>query len=79
MLRKGKERELQERWEIARWQMFTAMQMHPYMKAQNKPKKVEDWVRFPWEKEQTHEPPTQVRVTEGEVNELERIFKELKR
>lgn len=80
MLRDGLEKEQRERWEIARWQMFMVMQMHPMIKAQNKPKRVEDWVRFPWEAEdKVKDVPERIGVTEEEVNELERIFNELKR
>lgn len=80
MLRDGKERQMQERWELARWQMYMLMQMHPYIKKHNKNVRIEDWVRFPWEvKEKVRDVPERIGVTEEEVNELERIFNELKR
>ena len=31
--------------------MFLTMQMHPNIKAHNKPKTPTDWIRFPWERE----------------------------
>ena len=30
--------------------MYLAMQMHPNIKAHNKPKTPDAWVRFPWER-----------------------------
>lgn len=38
------------KWEMARWQMFIALQMQPFIKPQNKPKSAQAWIRFPWEK-----------------------------
>ena len=38
----------QSRWELARWQMFLALQMQPFVK--NKPKDIKAWITFPWER-----------------------------
>ena len=38
----------QSRWELARWQMFLALQMQPFVK--NKPKDIKAWIPFPWER-----------------------------
>lgn len=38
------------KWELARWQMFLALQMQPFIKPHSKPKNVQAWIRFPWER-----------------------------
>ena len=38
------------KWELARWQMFLALQMQPFIKQHSKPKTVQAWIRFPWER-----------------------------
>ena len=50
--RKGEDEKERVLWERARWQMFLTMQMHPHIKAHQKPKTPEAWIRFPWEKGQ---------------------------
>lgn len=47
----GKKEEYQEKWEIARWEIFMLMSMHPYIKASKKPKTPQSFYRFPWEKD----------------------------
>ena len=49
----GYQQRQREEWELARWQMFLAMQMHPYIKQQNKAKTPQAWIPFEWEKEKT--------------------------
>lgn len=39
------------KWELARWQMFLALQMQPFVKQHSKPKNVQAWIRFPWEQQ----------------------------
>ena len=48
----GYQQRRREEWELARWQMFLAMQMHPYIKQQNKAKTPQEWIEFAWEKAQ---------------------------
>ena len=49
--------------------MFLTMQMHPNIKAHNKPKTPTDWIRFPWEREEqiTAE---KVEVTTEQIDKL---------
>lgn len=49
--------------------MFLVMQMHPNIKAHNKPKTPTEWVRFPWERtaEMTVE---KAEVTEEQIQQL---------
>lgn len=78
ILRKeGKEQEERQAWEIARWQMFLTMQMHPQIKKGHKPTTPQAWIPFPWEKKrqkpkkaERYEP-----LTEREVLNLCEIFK----
>lgn len=49
LLREAAENEERRRWEMARWQMFLAMRMNPYVK--QKPSTPALWVPFGWEKE----------------------------
>jgi hypothetical protein len=47
---KARQEEQQSRWELARWQMFLALQMQPFIKSHSKPKDVKAWITFPWER-----------------------------
>lgn len=49
--------------------MFLVMQMHPNIKAHNKPNTPTEWVRFPWERtaEMTVE---KAEVTEEQIQQL---------
>lgn len=47
---KARQEEQQSRWELARWQMFLALQMQPFIKSHSKPKDVKAWIMFPWER-----------------------------
>jgi hypothetical protein len=38
------------KWELARWQMFLALQMQPFIKQHSKPRTAQAWIKFPWEK-----------------------------
>ena len=48
---KARQEAEQSRWELARWQMFLALQMQPFVKQHSKPKNVQAWIRFPWEQQ----------------------------
>lgn len=50
---KAHQRREQAEWERARWQMFIAMQMHPYMKPHAKKKTPQAWIPFAWERAAT--------------------------
>lgn len=62
-----------EEWERARWQMFLAMQLSPYIKKHQKPKTPQGWIPFAWErvKEMNVEDVT---VTDIQVQELNKIL-----
>lgn len=78
MRKEGKEQEERLEWERARWMMFTAMQMHPYIKQERKPKTPQGWIEFPWEKKQTErKPPKRLRVTKKEQAILREVFDKL--
>ena len=49
--------------------MFLTMQMHPNIKAHNKPKTPDAWVRFPWEKG-TEATPEKAEVTAEQIEQL---------
>ena len=65
-------------WEKARWQMFIAMQMHPYLK--QKPRTPKDWIPFAWEQEEQRKEidPSVYRMTEAEKEKLAEIFGRMK-
>lgn len=78
LLRRGKERELQEMWEIARWRAYMEMQMSPHFKPHTKAKRVQDFYPFAWEKEEARKKmeSEETRMTDEEVKLVTRIFKE---
>lgn len=49
LLREAAEQDERRKWERARWQMFLALQMNPYVK--QKPSTPALWVPFSWEKD----------------------------
>ncbi len=49
MLLKGRDMEMRERWEIARWMMFTVVSGNPYIRQGHRPRRPSDLLRFPWE------------------------------
>lgn len=71
------ERRNRERWEIARWCQFLDLLGNPYVKAWKKPRRPCDWIRFPWEEDETEgrAKAGEYRLGEDEINELERIRK----
>lgn len=65
------------KWELARWQMFLTMQMHPHIKKHQKPKSPQEWIPFEWERkhrERKAVAPKRCRVTKKENDRLEEIF-----
>lgn len=76
LLREGAENAERRRWERARWQMFLAMQLSPYVR--NKPSTPEQWAPFGWER-QAQEQKARTgdwSVSGGERRELDRIMDE---
>ena len=72
------ERKEREEWERARWMMFLAMQMHPYIKAHQKPGSPQVWLPFPWEQKKMPS-AGEWKVTEEQtrmLNEMVRAFVE---
>lgn len=79
-LREGKERELQEQYEVARWICFNMMMLSPNIKDFNKPKTLRSYAPFPWEQmtaEEAEEAKAKCGVSEEEAAELNRIFDEI--
>lgn len=69
----------QTKWELARWQMFLALQMQPFIKQQNKPKDAKAWITFPWETTERRTPtPEDCRVTEYEKQQLAEMLRKFK-
>ena len=72
---KGKEQELQEAWEIARWEVFNQYRLSPFIK--HPPHKVTDVATFPWEKQTERKITRKVaRVSDGEKAALNAIFED---
>lgn len=72
---KARQEEQQSRWELARWQMFLALQMQPFIKSHSKPKDVKKWIIFPWEKAQevTRE---EIRIQGYEKEQLNKMLRD---
>jgi hypothetical protein len=60
-------------WVKRRWELYIMMQMHPYIKAYNKPHSPEQWIHFPWEEGPKIE--GQHIITQADMNKLNAIFK----
>ena len=76
-LREGKERELQEQYEVARWICYNMMCLSPNIKPYNKPKTLTAYARFPWERptvEEMKEMEAKCGVSPEEAAILNRIF-----
>ena len=75
---KAKQEAEQAKWELARWQMFLLMQMHPNIKQNSKPKSPQDWIPFQWERKQEKRvaAPKRCRISKKEMNRLKTIFSE---
>lgn len=79
MLLDEKDREVQERYELARWVCFNIYSMNPYIKGM-KARTPRQYIRFPWEKmtaEEANAKRESCHVTPEEQAELDRIFKEV--
>ena len=76
--RKGYDEAEQEKWERARWKMFLAMQMQPFVKSHSKPKTPQAWIRFPWEKKVGEVTKEDCLVREDEVAQLNRLLRDFK-
>ena len=69
----------QAKWELARWQMFLALQMQPMVKQSSKPKDPKAWISFPWEKAERRAPtPEECRVTDDEKQQLSEMLRKFK-
>lgn len=76
LLHDDAEKEERRRWERARWQMFLALNMNPYVK--HKPSTPERWMPFSWEKETESQRAEQGDwiVTDEESKELNKMLEE---
>lgn len=76
LLREAAEQAERRRWARARWQMFLAMQLSPYVR--NKPSSPELWVPFGWERQVQEKRAKEGdwSVSSGERQELDRIMDE---
>ncbi len=76
LLRDAAEEDERRRWERARWQMFLALQMNPYVK--RKPSSPALWAPFPWEREAEAERAREAdwSIGDAEQAELDRIMDE---
>lgn len=76
LLVEGHSRAEQEEWERMRWRVFMEWTISPNLK--RRPKKPQDVIRFPWEREDVPQIVTAEPMTEAEITGLCEIF-ELKR
>ena len=75
---KAKREAEQAKWERARWQMFIALQMQPFIKPHSKPKTAQSWIQFPWERVVKEVSKEDCRVTENEVEQLNILLQKFK-
>lgn len=79
LLLEGKNKEAQERMELARWVCFNIYAMNPYIKGL-KARTPRQYIRLPWEEltaEEANAMQASCHVTPEEQAELDRIFKEV--
>ena len=62
----------QEQWERVRWQVFMEWAISPNLK--RRPRKPQDVIRFPWEKDIAPEVRDAEPLTEAELEQLSKIF-----
>lgn len=76
LLREAAEQDERRKWERARWQMFLALQMNPYVK--QKPSTPALWVPFSWEKdaEAARAQEGDWQVSRNEQLELDRLLED---
>ena len=72
---KAKQEAEQAKWELARWQMFLALQMQPFIKPHSKPKDAKAWITFPWERV-TEIKKEDCRITEQETEQLNKLLED---
>jgi hypothetical protein len=76
----GYQQRRRDEWERARWQMFLAMQMHPYIKQHNKAKTPQEWIEFAWEKaEKKDKDVSQFLMTEEEKKSVMAQFEKMRK
>lgn len=76
MLFDGKEKEDQERMELARWVVFNIYTQNPYIKGV-KAQSPRQYIRFPWERmtaEEANARQASCHVTPEQMAELDRII-----
>lgn len=79
MLMRGKDAEMRENWELARWMMFIVVSGNPYIRQGRRPRRPSDLIRFPWEdavETKGHRP-----VSEDErkgLDDIMRVFYKMK-
>ena len=81
LLVKGKDAELRERMELARWTVFHIYSQNPYIKPP-RAKTPQAYLSFPWEtptEAEVEQAAQSCHVSEAEAAELDRIFAELRR
>lgn len=72
-LRKAFEEKRRQAWEIARWEQFNQISISPYIKRSDKPRRVIDLVRFPWDEDAQGEQNV-YRLTDEELSKLNKIM-----
>jgi hypothetical protein len=75
MLIEGKDTEMRERWEMARWMIFMIVSGNPYIRPGHRPHRPSDLLRFPWDgaMEVKERRPVTAEQKEG-LNEIMRMF-----
>jgi hypothetical protein len=72
----AKNREMQDRWELARWMRWHDVMYNPYVKQGHRPATPQAMMRFPWEAPEREITKEDCHVTPEEVAALTRIFEE---
>lgn len=70
-------KQTQERWEIARWMRWHALQLSPDVKPYNKPATPKAMMLFPWEEPDVEITPADCYASEAELKALCGIFAKL--
>lgn len=71
--REGYEKRQQQEWERSRWLAWSITS--PFL-GKNRPKTPQQWVRFPWEKQQPH---IMVKIEESQIMTLNDLFIDFKK
>ena len=72
----AKNREIQERWELARWMCWHAMMLSPDIKPYNKKKTPHAFFPFPWEEPEKETTPEVCHISEETEAALNDIVKD---